>query len=62
MPDSVAKEYGEALKERRRNPNGYAALLGRVLDAVCTERGITQSIRLPPGFQGSDCAAPGACV
>lgn len=29
-----------ALKERRRNPNGYAALLGRALDAVCTDRGI----------------------
>lgn len=40
LPDSVAKEYGEALKERRRNPNGYAALLGRVLDAVCTDKGI----------------------
>jgi hypothetical protein len=40
LPDSVAKEYGDALKERRRNPNGYAALLGRVLDAVCTDKGI----------------------
>jgi hypothetical protein len=40
LPDKVAKEYGEALKERRRNPNGYAALLGRVLDAVCTDKGI----------------------
>jgi len=40
LPDSVAKEYREALKERRRNPNGYAALLGRVLDAVCTDKGI----------------------
>ena len=40
LPDEVAKEYGDALKERRRNPNGYAALLGRVLDAVCTDKGI----------------------
>jgi hypothetical protein len=40
LPDRVVKEYGEALNERRRNPNGYAALLGRVLDAVCTDRGI----------------------
>lgn len=40
LPEKVAKEYGEALKERRRNPNGYAALLGRVLDAVCTDKGI----------------------
>lgn len=40
LPDKVAREYGDALKERRRNPNGYAALLGRVLDAVCSDRGI----------------------
>jgi hypothetical protein len=40
LPDRVAKEYADALKERRRNPNGYAALLGRVLDAVCSDRGI----------------------
>jgi hypothetical protein len=25
LPDKVAKEYREALTERRRNPNGYAA-------------------------------------
>ena len=36
LPQKVAKEYGAALKERRRNPNGYAALLGRTLDAVCS--------------------------
>jgi hypothetical protein len=40
LPANVAKEYGEAIRERRRNPNGYAALLGRVLDAVCNDRGI----------------------
>ena len=40
LPDRVAKEYSDALKERRRNPNGYAALLGRVLDAVCSDKGI----------------------
>ena len=40
LPDRVGKEYADALKERRRNPNGYAALLGRVLDAVCSDRGI----------------------
>ncbi len=41
LPSRVATEYGAALKERRRNPNGYAALLGRVLDAVCTDKGIS---------------------
>lgn len=40
LPDKVSREYGAALKERKRNPNGYAALLGRVLDAVCTDKGI----------------------
>ena len=40
LPDRIAKEYSDAVKERRRNPNGYAALLGRVLDAVCTDQGI----------------------
>jgi len=40
LPNRVAKEYGDALKERRRNPNGYAALLGRVLDSVCSDKGI----------------------
>jgi hypothetical protein len=40
LPDRIAKEYSDALKERRRNPNGYAALLGRVLDAVCTDQRI----------------------
>ena len=40
LPPRIATEYGAALKERRRNPNGYAALLGRVLDAVCTDKGI----------------------
>jgi len=40
LPPKVAAEYGAALKERKRNPNGYAALLGRVLDAVCTDKGI----------------------
>ena len=40
LPEKVAKEYCAALKERRRNPNGYAALLGRTLDAVCSDRGI----------------------
>jgi hypothetical protein len=40
LPIRVANEYKTALLERRRNPNGYAALLGRVLDAVCTDRGI----------------------
>ncbi len=40
LPQKIAKEYGNALKERRRNPNGYAALLGRVLDAICTDRNI----------------------
>jgi len=40
LPDRVAKEYGDALKERRRNSIGYAALLGRVLDAVCSDKGI----------------------
>lgn len=40
LPPTIAAEYSAALKERRRNPNGYAALLGRVLDAVCTDKGI----------------------
>ena len=40
LPTRVEKEYRDALMERRRNPNGYAALLGRVLDAVCTDKGI----------------------
>jgi hypothetical protein len=40
LPAKIAEEYAAALKERRRNPNGCAALLGRVLDAVCTDRGI----------------------
>jgi hypothetical protein len=40
LPTTVAAEYGAALKERRRNPNGYAALLGRVLDAICTDKRI----------------------
>ena len=43
LPTLVEKEYRDALTERRRNPNGYAALLGRVLDAVCTDRGIPSS-------------------
>ena len=42
VPDSVAREYRAALKERKGNANGYAALLGRVLDAVCTDRHIAQ--------------------
>jgi hypothetical protein len=37
LPAKVAKEYRAALKERRRNPNGYGAMLGRVLDAVCSD-------------------------
>jgi hypothetical protein len=40
LPPMIATEYGSALKERRRNANGYAALLGRVLDAVCKDKGI----------------------
>jgi hypothetical protein len=40
LPEKVAREYGAALRERRRNPNGFAALLGRTLDAICTDRGI----------------------
>jgi hypothetical protein len=40
LPNRVANEFKSALLERRRNPNGYAALLGRVLDAVCADRGI----------------------
>jgi len=28
------------MKERHRNPNGYATLLGRVLDAVCDHKGV----------------------
>jgi hypothetical protein len=41
LPNQVANEYKDALLERRRNPNGYAALLGRVLDAICTDKGIS---------------------
>jgi len=52
LPDRVAKEYGDALKERRRNPNGYAALLGRVLDAVCTDKGISSHKDGRPIFLG----------
>jgi hypothetical protein len=37
----VGKEYAGALKERLRNPNGYASLLGRTLDAICSDRGIS---------------------
>jgi hypothetical protein len=47
LPPKVADEYRNALRERRRNPNGYAALLGRVLDAVCSDRGIPT--KLPNG-------------
>jgi len=41
LPEKVGKEYAAALKERLRNPNGYASLLGRTLDAICSDRGIS---------------------
>jgi len=40
FPVKVAKEYVAALKERKRNPNAYGAMLGRVLDAICSDRRI----------------------
>jgi hypothetical protein len=52
LPDRVAGEYNAALKERRRNPNGYAALLGRVMDAICTDRGIPSRANGRPIFLG----------
>lgn len=38
LPERVAREFGAALKERMRHPNAYAGLLGRTLDAICTDR------------------------
>jgi hypothetical protein len=51
LPEAVSNEYRDALNERRRNPNGYAALLGRVLDAVCTDSHIAIQNRQPLEFR-----------
>jgi len=39
LPDSVKKEYESALRVRAIDTNAFAVMLGRVLDAVCTDRG-----------------------
>jgi hypothetical protein len=38
-PPSVAKEYVEALKQRVFSPNAYGIMVGRMLEALCADRG-----------------------
>lgn len=39
LPAKVKKEYLEALAHRHKSPNAYGALMGRVLEAVCKDKG-----------------------
>ncbi|HZR17350.1 MAG TPA: DUF4145 domain-containing protein [Verrucomicrobiae bacterium] len=41
LPRKVQDEYEAALKEKRRSPNAYGVLLGRVLERVCDDKGAT---------------------
>jgi hypothetical protein len=39
LPEQVKKEYDSALRVRPIDTNAFAVMLGRVLDAVCADRG-----------------------
>jgi hypothetical protein len=38
LPKKVQEEYEAALKEKRRSPNAYGVLMGRVLERVCDDK------------------------
>lgn len=40
LPQAVAREYAEALKQRWNGPNAYTTALGRALEAVCDDQGV----------------------
>jgi len=53
LPARIQREWDAAMRVRRLNPNAFAVLLGRVLDAICTDHkaegkfSTTASITLP---------------
>ena len=37
LPADIEREWDAAMRVRRINPNAFAVLLGRVLDAICVD-------------------------